>query len=106
MHSIVRDATGQALAYIYFEDEPQRQMAMKRLSRDEAFLIAANIAKLPHVPRQVLKDIPRPHMRALFRPFENRGVHFFIWGCPLSNSYVGIDSIDLGNGARGPDFAE
>jgi hypothetical protein len=43
---IVKDATGQALAFLYFEDEPQRQMSMKRLSRDEAFLIAVNIAKL------------------------------------------------------------
>ena len=25
---------------LFFEDEPQRQMSMKRLSRDEAFLIA------------------------------------------------------------------
>jgi hypothetical protein len=58
---IVRDANGQQLAYLYFEDEPQRQMSMKRrLSRDEAFLIAVNIAKLPNVPRQILKDIPRP----------------------------------------------
>ncbi len=56
----VRDAAGQALAYLYFEDEPQRQMSMKRLSRDEAFLLAVNIAKLPSVPRQILKDIPRP----------------------------------------------
>jgi hypothetical protein len=37
---IVKDANGQQLAYLYFEDEPQRQMSMKRLSRDEAFLIA------------------------------------------------------------------
>jgi hypothetical protein len=61
---IVRDATGQALAYIYFEDEPQRQMAMNRLSRDEAFLVAVNTAKLPNVPRQILKDIPRPPHKA------------------------------------------
>jgi hypothetical protein len=57
---IVTDGNGQHLACIYFEDEPQRQMSMKRLSRDEAFLIAVNITKLPSVPRQILKDIPRP----------------------------------------------
>jgi hypothetical protein len=28
-----------------------------QLLRDEAFLIAVNIAKLPSVPRQILKDI-------------------------------------------------
>jgi len=33
---IVRDATGQALAYVYFEDEPGRRSAAKLLSKDEA----------------------------------------------------------------------
>jgi hypothetical protein len=60
LNKLIKTANGQQLAYLYFEDEPQRQMSMKRLSRDEAFLIAVNIAKLPSVPRQILKDIPRP----------------------------------------------
>jgi hypothetical protein len=46
---IVRDAKGQALAFVYFEDETVRQMSMKRLTRDEARRIAANIAKLPEL---------------------------------------------------------
>ena len=52
----MKDANGQQIAYLYFEDEPQRQMSMKRLSRDEAFLLAVNIAKLPSVPRQILNQ--------------------------------------------------
>jgi hypothetical protein len=44
---IVRDHNGQALAYVYFEEEPGRRAAAKLLTHDEARRIAANIAKLP-----------------------------------------------------------
>jgi hypothetical protein len=57
---VIHDATGQALTYFYFEDEPGRRSNMKRLTRDEAFLLAVNFAKPPSVPRKILKDIPRP----------------------------------------------
>jgi hypothetical protein len=42
---IVRDHDGQALAYVYFEEETGRRAAAKLLAKDEARRIAANIAK-------------------------------------------------------------
>ena len=36
--------SGQALTYVYFEEEPGRQSVAKQLSKDEARRMAANIA--------------------------------------------------------------
>jgi hypothetical protein len=44
---IVTDARGQRLAFIYFEDEPQRQSVMKRISRDDAWQLARAITRIP-----------------------------------------------------------
>jgi hypothetical protein len=46
---VVRDHNGQQLAYVYFEDEPDRRSPAKLLSKDEARRIAANIAKPPEL---------------------------------------------------------
>lgn len=44
---IVTDATGQRLAFIYFENEPQRQAILKRISRDDAWQLARAITRIP-----------------------------------------------------------
>jgi hypothetical protein len=49
---IVREANGQALAYLYCEEEPGRRSAAHLPTRDEARRIAANIAELPVLQRK------------------------------------------------------
>jgi hypothetical protein len=47
---VIHDASGQPLAYVYFEPDPNnesRRAVMNRLTREEARKIAANIGRLP-----------------------------------------------------------
>jgi len=46
---VVRDQTGKPLAYIHYEGKAGPPSAGKLLTRDEARLIAAKIAKLPEL---------------------------------------------------------
>jgi hypothetical protein len=46
---IVRDHNGQALSYVYYENEPGRRTAANLLARDEARRIAINVANLPEL---------------------------------------------------------
>jgi hypothetical protein len=43
----VLDARGQKLAFVYFEDEPQRRISMQRLNKDEAWRLARAITRIP-----------------------------------------------------------
>jgi hypothetical protein len=48
---VVRDNAGQALSYVYYEEDPARRTAANLLTKDEARRIAANIAKIPEYRR-------------------------------------------------------
>jgi hypothetical protein len=54
---VVIDANGQALAHVYFEEEPERQSTAKLLTKAEARRIAVNIGRLPEPLRA------QPHWR-------------------------------------------
>jgi hypothetical protein len=69
---IVRDAHGQALAFVYCEDEPGRRAAAKLLTRDEARHIAAITAKLPELLRKVVRLVTAGKPNARYPTFQRR----------------------------------
>lgn len=51
----IEDASGFALAYVYFAEDPQRQGVTSRMSKDEARRIAVNMAAVPDL-RAALRE--------------------------------------------------
>jgi len=60
---VVRDHNGQALAYVYFEDEPGRRSAAKLLTKGAARRIAANIANPARTPDPLMRSLSSTLLR-------------------------------------------
>jgi hypothetical protein len=54
---VVRDASGQALAYIYSRDNATEALQAKMLTKDEARRIAVNIARLSELLGKADRDL-------------------------------------------------
>jgi hypothetical protein len=74
---VVRDANGQAVAYLYSRDNEDEARHAKVLTKEEARRIAVNIARLPELVREL---VPGPALRR-DKAGDARYGHSQIYGC-------------------------